>query len=343
MNFNIFSLVGLSEVLDKHLKDLRVYTRLIEQAVDNKEVEILLQKILTEYDRLESLKQVFFNDLPFLDRKEYNLSDIVSNFYHRFSKSSNIKTFVNQIDEEVLLQLEKDSIETALIGIHNSLCIVSGNQQNDILLRKNKKGGEHSIEIIFTTSLDLVNENYQEYPFNNHPAYYKLINKSSFLNAYGILIQHNCSFFVSCKDNQWLFSIVFSYGKEEEKDEYHLYGDETILVVDDDERLWSLFIDNLKSYGYNIILASNGEECVEIYKNNIDNIDLIILDIIMPKMNGYEAFKEIKQYDDNAKVIISSGYAEEQEKKFLEKGAQAFLKKPYPMVKMLEEIRKVFD
>ncbi len=86
-------------------------------------------------------------------------------------------------------------------------------------------------------------------------------------------------------------------------------GTGTILIVDDEDIIRttaSLLLGNL---GYKVLLAENGEEGVKVYQKESDDIDLVILDMVMPVMNGKEAFTKIKSLAPQAKIIISSGFA----------------------------------
>ena len=77
-------------------------------------------------------------------------------------------------------------------------------------------------------------------------------------------------------------------------------NNETILVVDDDDAIWDFVIEALQNLGYSIILANNGEEAVEIYKNNPGQIDLVFLDMIMPKLGGHSTFYQLKAINPKA-------------------------------------------
>ncbi|MCX5874658.1 MAG: PAS domain S-box protein, partial [Deltaproteobacteria bacterium] len=83
-------------------------------------------------------------------------------------------------------------------------------------------------------------------------------------------------------------------------------GTETILLVDDEEFLRELGTRLLNQYGYHVITASNGKEALEIYQREGESISLIILDLIMPEMDGRQCLGEILRIDPNAKVIIAS-------------------------------------
>lgn len=121
-----------------------------------------------------------------------------------------------------------------------------------------------------------------------------------------------------------------------------LMGSETILLVDDEAIIWDLVIDMLQSLGYTVILASTGKECVEIYAENPGEIDLVLLDMIMPEMNGYNAYFALQKIDPRVQVLLSSGYvAEDDAQDVLAAGAAGFLKKPYRMVDLAKKIRHI--
>ena len=121
-------------------------------------------------------------------------------------------------------------------------------------------------------------------------------------------------------------------------------GHETVLVVDDEDMIWEILIENLQDLGYTVILAEHGEDAVEIYRENPGLIDIVILDMVMPKMNGREAFAELKKLDENVNVLLSSGYmAEGEAGDLLEGGAKGFLRKPYRMIELAKRMRDILD
>lgn len=121
-------------------------------------------------------------------------------------------------------------------------------------------------------------------------------------------------------------------------------GNETILLVDDNEAVWDVLIESLQGLGYSVILAENGLDTVEIYKANPKEIDLVILDMIMPKMGGHSTFFQLKACDPKVKVLLISGYVSEKEvNDLLKEGAQGFLSKPCRINVVAEEIRRILD
>ncbi len=125
-------------------------------------------------------------------------------------------------------------------------------------------------------------------------------------------------------------------------DNAELKGRGTILLVDDEDMIWDVIADMLQRLGYTLVLAGNGLEAVEIYEGNPGKIDLVILDMIMPEMDGHKAFFRLKEIDPKVKVLLSSGYvSEENVKSVLEAGAAGFLKKPYRMVDLAKKLREI--
>lgn len=121
-------------------------------------------------------------------------------------------------------------------------------------------------------------------------------------------------------------------------------GSETILIVDDHETIWDFLIEALQDLGYSVLLAENGLDAVEIYTANPDAVDLVLLDMIMPKLNGHEAFYKIRELDPEAKILLSSGFVSEEEVQYLLKeGACGFLAKPHRLPVVIKAVRDVLD
>ncbi|MGC8652563.1 MAG: PAS domain S-box protein [Candidatus Kryptoniota bacterium] len=121
-------------------------------------------------------------------------------------------------------------------------------------------------------------------------------------------------------------------------------GSETILVVDDEEPIRNLACDILESAGYRVLTAEDGERAIEIFRQKKDIINLVILDMIMPKMNGGETFNELKKIKQDIKAILSSGYSQNgKAREIIESGVSGFLQKPYQVDKLLEKVREVLE
>ena len=90
-------------------------------------------------------------------------------------------------------------------------------------------------------------------------------------------------------------------------------------------------------------LAINGEEALEIFRGNPKGIVFILLDLVMPKMDGGETFRELKKIDPDVRVIMSSGQSDRDiSSRFAGKGLAGFIQKPYSMKELIEKTREVF-
>jgi len=116
-------------------------------------------------------------------------------------------------------------------------------------------------------------------------------------------------------------------------------GKGTVLVIDDEEIMRSLVKEMLEECGYSLLFAADGEEGLSIYQDNYADIDLILLDMIMPKKSGVETFHAIRQITPDAKIIVTSGFRQDERvEKLLAKGAAGFIQKPYTINKLSEII-----
>ncbi len=124
-----------------------------------------------------------------------------------------------------------------------------------------------------------------------------------------------------------------------------MVGDsETILLVDDEAVVREMGKSILESFGYKVLLANDGFEAMQVYEKMMDKIELVILDLLMPKRSGKEILKELLITNPNLKIIISSGYSQIGViQNLLEIGARGFIPKPYHINEMLSLIRKVLE
>jgi two-component system, cell cycle sensor histidine kinase and response regulator CckA len=121
-------------------------------------------------------------------------------------------------------------------------------------------------------------------------------------------------------------------------------GAETILIAEDHERLHELARETLANLGYDVLLASDGEEAVRVFQANRDRIDLLLLDAVLPKINGSEAYARISAEKQDVPVIFATGYSPEME---LLHSAQdlglTVLQKPYVPREMARRVRETLD
>jgi PAS domain S-box-containing protein len=129
-----------------------------------------------------------------------------------------------------------------------------------------------------------------------------------------------------------------------------LGGTETILVAEDEEALRHLAKDVLEGLGYTVLLTKNGEEAVEAYSQNPQRIDMLLLDVVMPRMGGWEAYEQIRKSGGDVPLILMTGYSSEKvQSRFIKQNGSkveldmVVLRKPYNVEGMGRKVRAVLD
>ena len=113
-----------------------------------------------------------------------------------------------------------------------------------------------------------------------------------------------------------------------------------VLVADDDASVRKVARLILEEEGYTVLLAEDGQEAVDLFRERHEEVDGVILDLTMPRMGGESAFRELWTIDPGVPVILSSGYTEhEVHDRFGEHAPRGFLQKPYLADTLLDVIR----
>ncbi len=143
---------------------------------------------------------------------------------------------------------------------------------------------------------------------------------------------------VNIGTNMYIYLPVYKKEEKEISEDSHsnfYEGKGTILIADDEPFVRRIAAEMLEMCGYDVLFAVDGEEAVQIYKEKQDEISLILLDMIMPKKSGREVFIEVQQINKDVKVLLSSGFKQDERvKSVLKSGAQAFIQKPYTLDKL---------
>jgi PAS domain S-box-containing protein len=114
----------------------------------------------------------------------------------------------------------------------------------------------------------------------------------------------------------------------------------TVLVVDDDEILRMLARTILEHSGYNVLIATNGRDAVDVFRQHANTITAVLLDMNMPVMNGDKAFSLIREIRANVPIVVSTGYAESMTRALFNSDAVVeFIQKPYTAAHLCEKIR----
>jgi CheY-like chemotaxis protein len=169
-------------------------------------------------------------------------------------------------------------------------------------------------------------------------------------SVYGIIKGHGGYIDVQSKKGKGtLFELYFpSTDKEilkETKDSAELIkGRGTILLVDDEDMVIDVGSDFLEYLGYNVLTASSGKEAIDIYREHMSEIPLVVLDMIMPNMSGGDTYDRLKRIDPEVKVLLSSGYSiDGQAKDILKRGCHGFIQKPFNIKSLSRKVSDILN
>ena len=169
-------------------------------------------------------------------------------------------------------------------------------------------------------------------------------------SVYGIVKNHGGIINVSSeKGKGTTFTIYLQASEKEEIEEKNPPEEvskwsEGVLLIDDEDTIIDVGSQILKKMGYEVLLARGGKEAVQLYKENKEKIDMVILDMIMPGMGGGETYDRMKEINPDIKVLLSSGYSIDGEaEEILERGCDGFLQKPFNMKELSQKIGEILD
>ncbi len=171
--------------------------------------------------------------------------------------------------------------------------------------------------------------------------------------VYGIIKKHNG--YITCQSAEGIGTIFQIYlpllteattTTVKEQGDFKLVerGTDVILIAEDNETGRELAKELLQEFGYTVLEAEDGQQALDLFKANSASINLVLMDVVMPKLNGGEVYKAIRSISPDMKVLFFSGYSEESaiSQGRLEKGMN-YLAKPYSPKELLMRVREVLD
>jgi PAS domain S-box-containing protein len=169
-------------------------------------------------------------------------------------------------------------------------------------------------------------------------------------SAYGIIKNHDGMITAQSEKGQgttftfYLPASDKAVSRVEIAPEPQFSGTGTILLIDDEDMILDVGKAMLEKLGYQVLVAAGGREGLETYRQNRQRIDLVILDMIMPEMNGRETYEQLKAINPRLKVLLSSGYtmdgvADEP----LKQSYHSFIQKPFDLQKLSHKIREAMQ
>ena len=171
--------------------------------------------------------------------------------------------------------------------------------------------------------------------------------------AYGIIKSHKGIFKVTSqpgKGSSFMIFLPAALSKVKKKTlmpeaRQTIYsGKGSILLIDDEEGVIEVCSEMLENLGYKVKAVTDGIQAIEVLKSGDSNIDLVILDMVMPIINGQQTFEKIRKIDPDIKILVCSGYTKEDKiQKMIEQGCNEYILKPFDVAVLSEKLKKVLN
>ncbi|HOK09712.1 MAG TPA: PhnD/SsuA/transferrin family substrate-binding protein [Candidatus Hydrogenedens sp.] len=359
LNNHLLVMMGYAELAERELPpDSPVLTYIKEIESSNQKASTLVRQLLA-FARKQILKKMVIN-----------INDIVKNILGMIQRLIQENVEITTLYDPSIPQIEADpnAIEVILMN----LCTNANDAMPD--------GGKLIIE---TKSIYLSEEQTRGIPWAD-PGKYVLISVTDtgvgmdkdvlehcfdpffttkdpgkgtglgLSTVYGLVQQHRGIIHAYSEEHKGttfkvylpavMDEIEIKKGDKEEESEVPLTGNETILLAEDDSAVRSVATRILEQAGYRVFSAENGEEALNIFFKHIQEIDLAILDVIMPVLGGKEVYNRIKNIKPQLPVILSTGYTENSiHTNFILDEGLNLLNKPFGRKDLLKMVRKTLD
>lgn len=331
-NNTLTSINGYVDLIDIDLEEgamnkTREYIKSIRKNIDN--ATSLTHNLLT------------FSKNQIINTKVLNINDIITSYFDILKKACGDIPIELRLQSTNMIKFDKTQIEQILFNL-----VLNA---KEAILEKNPNSPQIIIETINTPTQHIILR-----CCDNGIGILKEIKDRIFdpffttkKNGRGLGLT---SIYGIIKQNKGMINVISDFGEgtifeifipttkdhllydKKSKDKIRLGNKETILFVEDNQSIRDVFCQYLKKYNYNVIVAENGLDA----KNKITNdVKLVITDIVMPEMNGYEFVSYLNEKHPSIKTLYTSGYSDVK--------TNNFIKKPYSLETILQKIQKVLD
>ncbi len=293
----------------------------------NKIVNETLQIIRSTFDKLIEIKTQFREPLPTVEADSGQLQQVVMNLC--VNARDAMRNGGTLVVETNVVQLQDDNLKPHVDAKPGSYVTLS---VSDTGSGMDKKTLQRIFEPFFTTK-----ENGKGTGLGLAMVYGVVKSHGGFIRVYSELKEGS------------IFTVYLPIcDKEEPQFATHLEepmgGKEVIMVVDDEESIREFSKELLESYGYRVLLAEDGIQSIETYKKHKHEVSLVILDLMMPRMGGREAFQYLKKLNPKVKALLSTGFSQNAKgQEITEAGIAGFIQKPYHGKDLLHMVRQTLD
>jgi two-component system cell cycle sensor histidine kinase/response regulator CckA len=294
----------------------------------NDTVERSLPLIAGAFDKSIDIKTVLAEDLPVFEVNDSQMQQCLLNLcINARDAMPDGGTLLIETRQEYL---DADFVRTH-IGSHEGEYLILSVSDTGIGMTREVK--DHLFEPFFTTKLD------------------KGGTGMGLATVYGTVKKHGGFITVYSETGQGTtFNLYLPITRVAAKDEKvaiirdRKEGHETILIIDDEQAVRNVWAEYLVRKGYRVLLAENGREGISLFRKNPGAVDLVILDVIMPKMGGKDTLAALKDLDPGVRVLITSGYRLKDKVGEIDlKDVEGFIQKPGTLKEFSEKIGSILD
>ncbi len=348
INNSLSIILGNTELLNRKLSE---ENKLIQENINN--IKVATKKANETLNHLLTISNKQTNTFKQIDLNEL-IMDVFSILRNSFAKSVDLN--LSLVEQEAIVNGDLSQLQHMLLNILiNSYQAIlnKGNFKGCINLQLDKiqKNNCNYWKIEITDNgigippniIPMIFDPFFSTKKNNNDLGLGLTSSKNILEA------HNGFLEIESKENKGTTVKIFipvdntAVQKQDNTKEDH-NENKTILLIDDEPLVLTTAKAILEEFGHTVLTSLSGEEGISLYQKHTKDITLVILDMDMPNKSGKDVFYDLKKINNDIKVIISSGYEnDERIKDVLENGVKEFIPKPYGISKFISKVNKVLN